>query len=161
WLFGIEPELAAGLGERVRYDVRPSDEEVNELLATCTAFVQTSRHEGFCLPVLEAMSAGAPVVCTDADGNRDFCVDGENCLMPTVSVALKVRTWRFLSAARNFVESRSSTISLPLTFSDSANRPRRLRCRRLAVLRATVSVTFALHEPSHVIRSFVDPLRAF
>ena len=22
------------------------------------------------------------MICTDADGNRDFCVDGENCLMP-------------------------------------------------------------------------------
>ena len=22
------------------------------------------------------------MVCTDAHGNRDFCVDGENCLMP-------------------------------------------------------------------------------
>jgi glycosyltransferase involved in cell wall biosynthesis len=44
--------------------------------------VQTSTHEGFCLPPLEAMATGAAVVCTDAHGNRDFCVDGENCLMP-------------------------------------------------------------------------------
>jgi glycosyltransferase involved in cell wall biosynthesis len=27
------------------------------------------------------MASGTPVVCTDADGNRDFCVDGENCLI--------------------------------------------------------------------------------
>jgi glycosyltransferase involved in cell wall biosynthesis len=39
-------------------------------------------HEGFALPPLEAMAAGAAVVCTDAHGNRDFCVDGVNCLMP-------------------------------------------------------------------------------
>ena len=45
-------------------------------------FVQTSTHEGFCLPALEAMATGAAVVATDAHGNRDFCVDGENCLMP-------------------------------------------------------------------------------
>ena len=38
-------------------------------------------HEGFCLPPLEAMAAGAPVVCTDAHGNRDFCVHEQNCLM--------------------------------------------------------------------------------
>ena len=28
------------------------------------------------------MACGTPVVCTDAHGNRDFCVDGVNCLMP-------------------------------------------------------------------------------
>ncbi len=82
WLFGIEPEVAEGMGERVTYHRMPSDAEVNELLNTCTVFLQTSRHEGFCLPILEAMAAGAPVVCTDADGNRDFCRDGVNCLMP-------------------------------------------------------------------------------
>jgi len=80
WLFGIEPELAAPLG--ARYHVAPSDAEINELFNTATVFVQTSRHEGFCLPVLEAMATGLPVVCTDAHGNRDFCRDGENCLMP-------------------------------------------------------------------------------
>ena len=80
WLFGIEPELAAPLG--AHYHVAPSDAEINELFNTATVFVQTSRHEGFCLPVLEAMATGLPVVCTDAHGNRDFCRDGENCLMP-------------------------------------------------------------------------------
>jgi glycosyltransferase involved in cell wall biosynthesis len=80
WLFGVEPELGAEVG--ARYHNAPSDSEVNELLNTATVFVQTSRHEGFCLPVLEAMATGVPVVCTDADGNRDFCRDGENCLMP-------------------------------------------------------------------------------
>ena len=86
WLFGIEPqivdEFADGTAERVTYHVRPSDEEVNEFLNTSTLLLQTSRHEGFCLPILEAMSAGCPVVCTNAQGNVDFCVDGENCLMP-------------------------------------------------------------------------------
>jgi GT2 family glycosyltransferase len=78
-LFGIEPELA---GEGMRYVVSPSDEQVNELFNQATVFVQTSSHEGFALPPLEAMATGAAVVCTDAHGNRDFCVDGENCLMP-------------------------------------------------------------------------------
>jgi GT2 family glycosyltransferase/glycosyltransferase involved in cell wall biosynthesis len=78
-LFGIEPELAqAG----VRYVDSPSDEQVNELFCEATVFIQTSIHEGFALPPLEAMATGAAVVCTDAHGNRDFCVDGVNCLMP-------------------------------------------------------------------------------
>jgi GT2 family glycosyltransferase/glycosyltransferase involved in cell wall biosynthesis len=83
-LFGIEPELA---GDGVRYVDTPSDEQVNELFCQATVFVQTSVHEGFALPPLEAMATGAAVVCTDAHGNRDFCIDGVNCLMPEASPA--------------------------------------------------------------------------
>jgi glycosyltransferase involved in cell wall biosynthesis len=79
-MFGIEPELADEPG--MRYVTAPSDAEVNVLFNECRAFVQTSSHEGFCLPPLEAMATGAAVVCTDAHGNRDFCVDGVNCLVP-------------------------------------------------------------------------------
>jgi GT2 family glycosyltransferase len=79
WMFGIEPDLGPRFG--ARYFRAPSDEQVNELMNRSTVFIQTSRHEGFCLPLLEAMAAGTPVVCTDAHGNRDFCVDRVNCLM--------------------------------------------------------------------------------
>ncbi len=92
-LFGIEPELATEPG--IRYVTGPSDAEVNELFNEATVFVQTSRHEGFCLPPLESMATGGAVVCTDAHGNRDFCVDGENCLMPeptTEAVSSALRT---------------------------------------------------------------------
>lgn len=84
-LFGIEPELGDEHG--ARYVESPSDEGVNALFNEATVFVQTSTHEGFCLPPLEAMATGAAVVCTDSHGNRDFCVDGENCLMPEPTVA--------------------------------------------------------------------------
>jgi glycosyltransferase involved in cell wall biosynthesis len=80
WMYGVEPELARGLSP-VKYFERPSDEEVNRLLNQASCFILTSRHEGFALTILEAMAAGCPVVCTDADGNRDFCVDGRNCLI--------------------------------------------------------------------------------
>jgi glycosyltransferase involved in cell wall biosynthesis len=84
-LFGVEPELAEG--QAVRYVESPDDEHVNELFCQATVFVQTSVHEGFALPPLEAMATGAAVVCTDAHGNRDFCVDGVNCLMPEANTA--------------------------------------------------------------------------
>jgi glycosyltransferase involved in cell wall biosynthesis len=32
------------------------------------------------------MATGGAVVCTDAHGNRDFCVDDGNCLMPEPDV---------------------------------------------------------------------------
>ncbi len=79
-LYGGEPEMAR-LDERVEYVTKPSNEEVNELYNQAAVFVQTSRHEGFCLPLLEAMAAGCPVICTDSHGNRDFCFKDKNCLM--------------------------------------------------------------------------------
>ena len=36
WLFGIEPEVAEGMGDRVTYHRYPRDESVNELLNTCS-----------------------------------------------------------------------------------------------------------------------------
>jgi len=83
-LFGIEPELARESG--MCYVESPDDERVNELFNEAGVFIQTSTHEGFALPPLEAMATGGAVVCTDAHGNRDFCVDGENCLMPEANV---------------------------------------------------------------------------
>jgi glycosyltransferase involved in cell wall biosynthesis len=68
------------------YVESPDDERVNELFNEAGVFIQTSTHEGFALPPLEAMATGGAVVCTDAHGNRDFCVDGENCLMPEANV---------------------------------------------------------------------------
>ena len=84
-MFGIEPELAKEPG--MVYEDSPSNERVAELMCEATVFVQTSTHEGFCLPALEAMASATAVVCTDAHGNRDFCVDGENCLMPELDAA--------------------------------------------------------------------------
>jgi GT2 family glycosyltransferase len=80
-MFGTEPKVAPA-EPGVRYVTAPSDEEVNRLFNEATVFIQTSFHEGFCLPPLESMATGGAVVCTDAHGNRDFCADGENCLMP-------------------------------------------------------------------------------
>jgi GT2 family glycosyltransferase len=80
-LFGIEPELV-GAEQGIRYVSSPSDEDVNRLFNEAAVFIQTSIHEGFCLPVLEAMATGCAVVCTDAHGNRDFCEHERNCLMP-------------------------------------------------------------------------------
>ena len=81
WLFGSEPEVVEGQ-PGVRYISNPTDAEINRLLAEAAVFVQTSVHEGFCLPALEAMAAGCAVVCTDAHGNMDFCHHEQNCLVP-------------------------------------------------------------------------------
>lgn len=70
----------------------PSDNQVAEIYSQATVFLLTSLHEGFGLPLLEAMACGCPVVTTDADSNMEFCRDGENCLLvPRHDAALVAR----------------------------------------------------------------------
>jgi GT2 family glycosyltransferase/glycosyltransferase involved in cell wall biosynthesis len=80
WMYGGEPDIVDFL-DRTRYFIKPTDAYLNRIINEATAFVLTSRHEGFALTILEAMSAGTPVITTDCHGNRDFCSDGVNCLM--------------------------------------------------------------------------------
>jgi GT2 family glycosyltransferase len=80
WLYGQEPQME-NLDPKIKYFTRPTDEELNILYNKCTAFILTSRHEGFALPPLEAMASGTPVICTDAHGNRDYISPSENCIL--------------------------------------------------------------------------------
>ena len=42
--------------------------------------------EGFYLPALEGMVLGGLVICPDCIGNRSFCKDQVNCLMPIYNI---------------------------------------------------------------------------
>ena len=44
------------------------------VLSQCHSFVMPSRGEGFCIPALEAMALGIPVIHTQETGMDDFCV---------------------------------------------------------------------------------------
>ncbi len=80
WLFGQEKDMQK-LDSKITYFYKPSDEKLNELYNQATVFVQTSYHEGFSLPPLEAMASGCPVITTDSHGNRDYIEDGKNCIV--------------------------------------------------------------------------------
>lgn len=58
-----------------------SDAKLRELYSQCGVYLISSKHEGFCLPGLEAMACGAPVVSTYAFGNEEYCNHEVNCLM--------------------------------------------------------------------------------
>ena len=64
-----------------RFVYGPPDGQVARMYSEATIFVSTSKHEGFCLPILEAMACGAVVITTNSDGNMDFCVKNVNCVM--------------------------------------------------------------------------------
>lgn len=49
-----------------------SEEEMAALYRACDVFVSPYRGEGFCLPALEAMACGLPVIVTDAGATDDF-----------------------------------------------------------------------------------------
>lgn len=76
-----EAELTAGLppGAGVVFWRGVSEDRYRAFLGSAAALVTASRDEGFGLPVIEAMTAGTPVVCSDlpvfreiTDGHAEF-----------------------------------------------------------------------------------------
>jgi glycosyltransferase involved in cell wall biosynthesis len=59
------------LGDRVRLLGLLAEAELRALYAGATVFALPSRHEGFGLPVLEAMAQGTPVLCADIAALRE------------------------------------------------------------------------------------------
>lgn len=58
--------------ELIYIDDDLSEEEMASLYRACDVFVSPYRGEGFCLPALEAMACGLPVVVTDGGATDDF-----------------------------------------------------------------------------------------
>lgn len=85
-----DQQLLAWLDERLRRGpARPwlrllpdaTDAELMAQYAAADCFVIPSHHEGFCTPVIEALSAGCHVIAADA-GNLPFILDGLGKLVP-------------------------------------------------------------------------------
>ena len=56
----------------------PSVEKAREIYNRCKIWLITSRHEGFCLPVLEAMACGCAVISSNHTAAPDLIEDGVN-----------------------------------------------------------------------------------
>lgn len=65
---------------KITFVKNPSDDELRVLYNTHQFFLQTSIHEGLSLPPLEAMACDCIPIVTDATGNKDYIVDGYNCI---------------------------------------------------------------------------------
>ena len=82
-----------GLGDEVRFLGKVSGEDLPPLYAGALGFVFPSLHEGFGLPVLEAMASGAPVACSDRPalpevvGQAALLFDPER--VPDIAMALE------------------------------------------------------------------------
>ena len=78
----ISPADRAELGPALRELGRVPDSELRALYASATVFAFPSLHEGFGLPVLEAMVAGVPVVASDIPAIREVAGDAAVLVPP-------------------------------------------------------------------------------
>ncbi len=88
-----DAELVNALAERrplgrVRWLGYVSEPDLVALYAAARLFVYPSRHEGFGLPVLEAMACGAPVVASDVAALREVAGDAATFAPPGDAGAL-------------------------------------------------------------------------
>ena len=74
----------------IYYD-RVEEKEFPEFLNSCDAYVASSRGEGFCLPILEAMSLGKPVIATGFGGQMDYLTEDNSYLIEYTMVQVKSR----------------------------------------------------------------------
>ncbi len=77
-----------GVADRVELRGRVSEHEKRHLLRTAAVVVAPSRYEGFGIPLIEALAAGAPVVTTDVPaGNEVITHERTGLLTPYGDVA--------------------------------------------------------------------------
>src|SRR5207249_1083635 len=69
-------------GDRIRFLGHVSDEELAGLYSLCTVFCYPSLYEGFGLPVLEALKAGAPVVTSNVSSLPEVAGDAARYVDP-------------------------------------------------------------------------------
>ena len=92
-----------GLAGAVRFAGHASDATVASAYAEADVLVVTSEHEGFCVPVVEAMAIGLPVVAFDqARSPRCSATPDRSCptRIPTRSRPPSASCWAMPPAAR-------------------------------------------------------------
>jgi len=75
WLYKEILSQAEGLGGRVHFPGYIASEDLLLLLRKARLFILPSLYEGFGFPILEAMAAGTPVVCSNASALPEVAGD--------------------------------------------------------------------------------------
>jgi GT2 family glycosyltransferase len=79
--FGNEGTGMLGGLENVEFHPNPNDDALCRLYNQAQFFIQTSIHEGFSLPPIEAMACGCVPIITETHGNLEYLQDRGNCVI--------------------------------------------------------------------------------
>jgi glycosyltransferase involved in cell wall biosynthesis len=135
---------AAGLEERVRLLGNISPSEVDGLLAAGDVFAMSSQFEGLSLALVEAMTAGLPVVATDIPPIRDVVVDDQD--RPAGVLMNSTDPERWAEAILKLIEN-------PKLSAEYGERAR-VRARAFDIDRSAIEyVTIAESQLTHITRS--------
>jgi glycosyltransferase involved in cell wall biosynthesis len=97
-----------GVADRLHFLGHVSDGELPDLYRSADLFVMPSRHEGFCLPVVEAMASGVPVIAARATALPETVADAGLSFEPDNADDLANQICRVLDSRRAVSEDRAT-----------------------------------------------------
>lgn len=80
--------MAADSSSKIIFAGKVPDEELPDYYAACNVWATASEHEGFCVPVAEAMAAGKPVIVPDVTAMPETAGEGGLIYPPGNTAAL-------------------------------------------------------------------------
>lgn len=86
-----------GLGARVRFPGLIADADLGAVYSAATALLLPSRHEGFGVPVIEAMACETAVLCSDTTALREVAGDAALLVDPACTPAIAAGLARLLT----------------------------------------------------------------
>ena len=125
--------VTAGVGGDVRLLGNCSREELDALYALADCLVLPTLHEGFGLPVLEAMARSLPVACSDIPALREVAGDAALYFDPRAPAQIAARIAELLTDAERTVRLRDAGRARATGFSWSAAAAQTLRSYRAAL----------------------------
>jgi glycosyltransferase involved in cell wall biosynthesis len=127
-----EQAAVAGVAEHVRLLGGLSTEELDSLYAVADCLVLPTLHEGFGLPVLEAMARSVPVLCSDIPALREVAGSAALYFDPRAPTEIAARVHQALSATGLAGQMRERGLARAAGFSWSAAARGTLTSYRLA-----------------------------
>jgi glycosyltransferase involved in cell wall biosynthesis len=152
----IRAWAAAGHLPRVTLlDAELEREALADLYRSCDVFVAPYRGEGFCMPVLEAMACGLPVIATGGGPTDEFCppqagwrIASQRAWLPTARVG------NLDTVGRPWVLE-PSVADLAALMQEAASHPEQRRARGVEGRLAAESLSW-----EHVARRYAERLAA-